>query len=125
MIRKQYHLRPTSDGFDAWDVEGLIEKSRDFPILEINLEDIRELDEPFWYQSTNPPTVRSVAEHSQLINQASLDFPIILADDGKVMDGMHRVAKAVLQGLGTIKAVRFPKTPDPDFRDVQENELPY
>ncbi len=28
--------------------------------------------------------------------------------DGRVMDGMHRIAKALLQGSDSIQAVRFP-----------------
>ena len=51
--------------------------------------------------------------------------PIILGADGRVMDGMHRVAKAILEGNATIKAVRFLKEPDPDYRDCKPNELPY
>jgi hypothetical protein len=35
----------------------------------------------------------------RLIDQADLAFPIILASNGAVMDGMHRVAKALLRGV--------------------------
>ena len=31
---------------------------------------------------------------------ADLSFPVILAAEGRVMDGMHRIAKALLLGLG-------------------------
>ncbi len=41
------------------------------------------------------------------------------------MDGMHRVAKAVLAGLKTIEAVRFEQDPEPDFIDVYPDDLPY
>ena len=34
----------------------------------------------------------------RLVERAELAYPIILAPDGRVLDGMHRVAKALLQG---------------------------
>ena len=41
------------------------------------------------------------------------------------MDGMHRVAKALLEERGTIDAVRFAQTPEPDHVDVDPGDLPY
>ncbi len=41
------------------------------------------------------------------------------------MDGMHRVAKASLLGHGDILAVQFEHTPEPDFINVDEEELDY
>jgi hypothetical protein len=45
--------------------------------------------------------------------------------DGRVMDGMHRVAKAYLEGRQTILAVRLKTDPEPDFVGVDEEALPY
>ena len=33
------------------------------------------------------------------------------------MDGMHRIARAILDGRSTIKAVRFIAEPEPDYQD--------
>lgn len=52
-------------------------------------------------------------------------WPIILAADGRVMDGMHRVARALMDGRATVDAVRFAKTPPPDLRNVQPEDLSY
>jgi hypothetical protein len=41
------------------------------------------------------------------------------------MDGMHRVAKALLEGRTTITAVQFETHPDPDYRDCRREDLPY
>jgi hypothetical protein len=41
------------------------------------------------------------------------------------MDGMHRVAKAMLHGLNSIEAVRFEHDPEPDFVGVDPDNLPY
>lgn len=53
-MRKQYHLRPSkSGGFDAWDVDKLIDNAKGLPVIELQLSEIKELDEPFWYQSSS------------------------------------------------------------------------
>ncbi len=41
------------------------------------------------------------------------------------MDGMHRVVKAILESRTHIPAVRFAKTPAPDFVNMRINDLPY
>jgi hypothetical protein len=64
-------------------------------------------------------------EHLSLIEQADLAFPIILSSDGRVMDGMHRVAKALMRGDQVIEAVRFARDPAPDYVGVSPDELPY
>jgi len=54
-----------------------------------------------------------------------LTFPIILSSDGRVMDGMHRVCKALLQSLSDIEAVRFVDDPEPDYIGIDPDDLPY
>jgi hypothetical protein len=44
---------------------------------------------------------------------------IILDDDGYVMDGRHRIAKAILTGEKSIKFVRFDVTHSPDFYEEE------
>lgn len=41
------------------------------------------------------------------------------------MDGMHRVARALLEGHSTVLAKRLPVMPEPDYRGVRPEELPY
>lgn len=125
-IRPQYHFRSTDQGLIAWDVRRLIEMSRGFPVRMVDPRDVLELDENHWYSDpSNHPTPRSILEHMQLILACDLSYPIILADDGRVMDGMHRVCKAVLQDHRAIPAVQFPQTPDPDYIDCVPEDLPY
>ncbi|MFP6660761.1 MAG: hypothetical protein VCB78_04785, partial [Myxococcota bacterium] len=86
----------------------------------------RELDEVYWFDDDDEkPTCRRVLEHIALIEETDLSFPIILAADGRVMDGMHRVAKAVLEGINTVDAVRFESDPEPDHVGRKPSELPY
>ena len=125
-MRKQYHFRPSERGLLAWDVDRLIALSQDLPRLQVPLTAIRELDEPFWFGAPGDvPTCRSVVAHARLIEAADLRYPIILSSDGRVMDGMHRVGKALLRGHSSVEAVRFNTDPAPDHVGVHPNELPY
>lgn len=104
----------------------LIELTADSPRVEVPLGAIRELDEPFWFGGGGEEaTCRAVADHARLIAEADLRYPIILGADGRVMDGMHRVAKAYLEGRRSISAVRLASDPEPDFVGVDAAELPY
>ena len=121
-MRKQYHFRPSGAGLRAWDVDRLIALSRDLPAELVPIAAIREVDELYW---ADPMTGRAVAEHARLIAEADLVYPIILSSDGRVMDGMHRVLKALMRGDIHVRAVRFAVDPEPDFVGVDPDELPY
>ena len=124
-MRKQYYFRRSERGLLAWDVDRLIRLTKDFPRIHVALTSIRELNEPFCSEHDDALTWRGVMEHVRLIQDADLSFPIILSADGRVMDGMHRVAKAALLGRATIEAVQFTDDPAPDYVGVQPHELPY
>lgn len=87
---------------------------------------IAEADENWWYSDAeNVPTPRSIASHLALSNEVDPLHPIILCAEGRLMDGMHRVVKAIAEGRTHVPAVRFDKTPDPDFVNVPLDDLPY
>ncbi|MGB9113393.1 MAG: hypothetical protein WCF24_11795 [Acidimicrobiales bacterium] len=123
--RSHYSIWPGESGIDAWDVERLIALSVDLPVEEVEVAKIGAIDIDYWFDSSgDEPAVRGVVEHAHRISDVDLAYPIILGSDGRVMDGMHRVAKAILEGHTTIKAVRFHKDPDPDYRNCKPDELP-
>ncbi|HEY6843411.1 MAG TPA: hypothetical protein VI391_04530 [Thermoanaerobaculia bacterium] len=114
-MRKQYYFRQSERGLLAWDVGRLVELSRDLPRIEMSLSDIeRDSD---WSGD--------VEGHERLIDEADLAFPIILAADGRVMDGRHRIAKAIREGRTTIDGVQFENDPEPDYVGRDPDELPY
>lgn len=125
-MRKQYHSRPSAKGLCVWDVDRLVSLTKNLPVKKVPLADIRELDEPFWFgEPTSTPTCRAIVEHAKLMAEVDLSYPIILSSDGRVMDGMHRVAKSLFDGLDFVYAVRFTEDPEPDFIGVDPNDLPY
>jgi hypothetical protein len=125
-MRKQYHFRKSPQGLCAWDVDRLVELSDGLVRERVPLSAIRELDEPFWASEiAQRLTCREIVGHARLMFDCDLAFPVILSSDGRVMDGMHRICKALLRGLTDIEAVRFVHDPKPDFVGVHPDDLPY
>lgn len=125
-MRKQYHFRPSTKGYFAWDVDRLASMTSAFRPQKLRLSDIAEIDENFWFGGPDDiATCRLIAEHAQLIEEADLGYPIIMCSNNRVMDGMHRVLKALNAGMDTIDAVIFEQDPKPDFEDVHPDDLPY
>jgi len=42
------------------------------------------------------PDLLQFMVHMKLIEKASLDFPIIISKEGQIVDGRHRLCKAIL-----------------------------
>lgn len=125
-MRKQYFFRNSPDGLLAWDVDRLVDLTRSFDVRAVPLSDIRELDEVKVIDSDGQPiSWRGFVQHAVLMTAADLAYPIILAADGAVMDGRHRVAKALFEGRATINVVQFAEDPPPDFVGRAPADLPY
>ncbi len=124
-MRKQYHFWAGDEGLDAWDVDHLIAASTGLPVIEVAVDSFPEVDRDHWFVHGPVPTVRRIIEHVRLIEEADGSYPVILGADGRVMDGMHRIAQAILQGRPTVGAVQFGVDPEPDFRNCAPADLPY
>lgn len=101
--------------------------TKNFPVKNVPLSDIKELQENYWFDCPDGPqaTCINIVDHIKLIEACDLKYPIILCANGTLMDGMHRVCKAYLKGDKTIKAVQFDKDPEPHYINVNFNDLPY
>lgn len=94
-------------GKSHWSVLRLFELSKDLKVMNIPLDHLNVSD---YYQELN---LRAMVTHMNAVNEADLDYPIILDEDGEILDGRHRIMKALLIGAKTIKAVRFDVNPSP------------
>ena len=94
-----------------WTVARLIMLSKDLEVFEIPLQHMNV------YNTYSELSLRKMVMHMNAVNDADLSHPIILDEDGELMDGRHRIMKAMLNGEKTIKAVRFDKNPDPCKED--------
>lgn len=114
---RRSHSRLIDGKMYIWDVERLWSLAQGLIPFDINVNDIREIDSDCWFCDVRPSTIRNVAQHAKRIHEADLTFPIILNSDGTLMDGGHRVAKAVITGQSIVQAVRFEEMPAPDLID--------
>ena len=96
-------------GNSLWSVARLIELSKDLPVFEAPIAAICTD-----YTSFNSENLTEFVAHMKRCLEVDTSRPIILASNGVIMDGRHRLARAILDGKTTIKAVRFDVTPQPD-----------
>lgn len=97
-------------------VQNLWDQAKDLPVQVMSMSALNiyglgpKIDED----------IREFVGHMKAVLEADLDYPIILDPDGYIMDGRHRVAKALLQGEKTIKFVRFVDEPEWDYTEEPE-----
>jgi hypothetical protein len=88
----------------TYDVATLIQHAKEkaypvfnLPLAGLDLEtmpfSVDDMDEFIW--------------HMARVQDASLEYPILLSHKGAVMDGWHRICKAILNKCTHIKAIRF------------------
>lgn len=94
-------------GRHSWSVPRLFELARELPVMEVPLDHLS------LYYTYEKLTLREMVMHMKAVNDADLSCPIIIDEDGELMDGRHRLMKAMLLGERTIKAVRFDENPSP------------
>ena len=98
-------------GKHHWSVARLIELSKGFKVMDVPLDHLNV------YDKFENLSLREMVMHIKAVNNADLSFPIIMDEDGEIMDGRHRILKAMLVGAKTIKAVRFDENPSPCKKD--------
>lgn len=85
----------------------MFELSRELPVIEVPLDHLH------LYYTYEKIRLRDMVMHMKAVLAVDKSKPIILDEDGELMDGRHRIMRAMLDGDATIKAVRFDKNPDP------------
>lgn len=98
----------------VWYTERLWKLAETLEPFDRPVASFKELDVDCWFGPEKTPSLREVAQHCQRITGADMAYPVILNDSGLLMDGGHRLCKALLMGQTTIKAVQFPSMPEPD-----------
>lgn len=100
-------------GRHHWSVPKLFQLAQSLPVMDVPLDHLN------LYYIYEKLTLRDMVMHMKAVQEADLSVPIILDEDGELMDGRHRLMKAMLTGAATVKAVRFDVNPDPcQIREV-------
>jgi hypothetical protein len=94
-------------GRHHWSVSRLHHLVKGMPVIELPIDGIN-----VWH-NYEKLTMRKFVMHMKAVMDADLKYPIILDEDGEIMDGRHRLMKAMYLGKKTIKAVRFDENPSP------------
>jgi hypothetical protein len=99
-----------------WKASTLWKLSETMEIEHVPLDSFDWTNENFQCGNlSNPPLWRDIGDHAKRIMNADLQYPIVINSKGHVMDGMHRILKAYVFGLPTVKAVRFKEDPPRDM----------
>lgn len=88
-------------------VTEIIKASKDLEVFDLDIRSA-SID----YQAPNEDSIRDFCSHVVAIAEADLKYPVILSPTGIIMDGRHRLIKAVLAGLTSIKAKRLDEWPE-------------
>ncbi|AYV79571.1 MAG: hypothetical protein Faunusvirus23_8 [Faunusvirus sp.] len=98
------------DVFKLWYVSDKI-KSQQVKTVDIiqklyGGKDKDYIDVDIWGEGINVRTIKKHKYHQAAVKSANMDFPIILYKSGsniQLIDGAHRLAKAYLEGIKTVK----------------------
>ncbi|MEL7084173.1 MAG: hypothetical protein AAGM36_06705 [Cyanobacteria bacterium J06597_1] len=102
--------------FYIWKVPNLWTYAANFATESVPLKTlVSEIDRMRWFNPAMPPTIRRIVSHCIKIQHADLSYPILLGPRGQVIDGSHRLAKALLEGHDSIDAIRLTAMPSPDL----------
>lgn len=102
-----------SEGY-VWSVARLIEHAKELKPFDLPLVAI---DISRCVFGSSDLTVRALAEHVKRTREADFQYPVIMDPDGFIVDGWHRVIKALVAGREKIKAVRFETMPVHEYRE--------
>ena len=72
----------------------------------------------------NLPDLEHLAMEIKAVDNANLDYPIIINKDNLILDGVHRVLRAHLEGRTFIKAyiINDDELPEPDYDEAKAVE---
>lgn len=93
-----------------WTNAYLLRAATNLPIFMLPLDETFLESEIIWKANN----VRDFIVHFNRIREADLEVPIILRSDSVIMDGHHRLVKAMMEGKTYIWAKQFIIDPEPN-----------
>jgi hypothetical protein len=110
----------------SWDpsVKSLVNFPQVLTMMNDKLDWTQKLGEAFLGQQK--PVLDTIQRlrakaHYARCQSADMSYPVILDAEDNVLDGLHRLVRAVAEGAGTIQCVRIHDMPAPD---AIEREVP-
>ena len=91
-----------------WKFKHLFEASRSKPRIEVPVEELNVLDADVWFSPTGrAPTLRNIAHEFKRVEQVDPGCPAIIVRTIGLIDGTHRLIKALLRGERSLACVEF------------------
>jgi len=94
-----------------WSVEKLWEATKNLPSIDWEI--------PQWFTDQWTWGDDDIQEHVERCINADLNYPILVWN-GRIVDGCHRVIKALALGNKSIKARIIKVMPEPDEVEIEE-----
>jgi hypothetical protein len=98
-------------GDRVWTVANLVERAKGLPPFDLPIAALF-VGAKVWGAIESP---YEFAQHMRRVLDVDTSHPVILDQEGFIMDGWHRVTRALVDGKATIKAVRFDETAPHDY----------
>lgn len=88
---------------------------KDYPIADFLKQDT------YW----NIGSFKDLAEEIKMVLKADYSYPIIIDEQGSLVDGAHRLVHAYIDGKTSIKGViiRNDQWPEPDYDELKELKM--
>lgn len=106
--KEDYSEETYARGNRRWLTAKLIAASKGIPETDLHINSIDTGMRP-WEDSIG--SIYDFLSHVQRVNNTDLKHPVLLDNEGGIINGWHRVCKAWLEGKETIKAKRFENMP--------------
>lgn len=107
-FKEQQHIQIMDK---SYNVHECIRLAADLPVIELDINSMNIS----YARPNSEDSIRGFVEHMRSVMDADLSYPILLNEDGCIIDGRHRLCKALYNGDKTIKAMRFESDDDASF----------
>lgn len=113
------HYKRPDGSLRSWRVETLWNAARELETFYMAPRAVLEaLKEHEWSTPGHEHGLHAFIKHWEQAEAAKIDFPIILSESGELLDGAHRLAKAVMHNHLRIPCRQFKEEPPSDFGPI-------
>lgn len=98
-------------GDRMWKVTDLLKAVENEPVYDVPLAFIDLSAHSFDMEGG----LVDFAVHMRHVNETDLEAPVIFDQWGRLIDGRHRIVKAILEGRTTVKAKKIPYGTSPTY----------
>ncbi len=97
-------------GGRVWRIRDLRAAAAGQPVFDLPLSVI-----PLREHSFDCPDIVEFARHVKHVNDVGLEDPVIMDEYGWIVDGRHRIVRALVEGKTTLRCVKLPAGLTPSF----------